>query len=181
MVPAGISPPISHVRTPRRCLITGKIEAPFLCGTDKQQPNGPMTVRLLLCGGKHKCRPPRRLFCLPCGSLHPRAHLQPSSFHTVASARARPSRAPRKRPSLFPTRENPAALVSGCPPPPEKQLSMRTARQILFMRPCRPPPVPPLPSLPEASIRGRTYDPRLFMRPRLSSARPSRAIPRAPL
>ncbi len=66
MVPAGISPPISHVRTPRRCLITGKIEAPFLCGTDKQQPNGPMTVRLLLCGGKHKCRPPRRLFCPPC-------------------------------------------------------------------------------------------------------------------
>ena len=82
----------------------------------------------------HAPAPVRRpcLHCLPCGSLHPRAHLQPSSFHTVASARARPSRAPRKRPSLFPTRENPAALVSGCPPPPEKQLSMRTARQVLF-------------------------------------------------
>ena len=49
---------------PRHCLITGKIEAPFLCGTDKQQPDGPMTVRLLLCGGK-RLLPRGRGFRMP--------------------------------------------------------------------------------------------------------------------
>ena len=130
MVPAGISPPISHVRTPRRCLITGKIEAPFLCGTDKQQPDGPMTVRLLLCGGKHKCRPPRHLFCRPAGKLCPRAHLQPSTFYAAvlsANDRTQRSRAARGCGTDWP----PALSLSprGAPAPAASYTSARALRR----------------------------------------------------
>ena len=103
----------------------------------------------------------RTSVALLAGSLHPRAHWHPSSFYaSVLSAPDRPAHArgtyrhpprtpikptakkhipagkhparPRKYLPLFPC-ESPAALVSGYPPSPEKQLSMRPARQILFM------------------------------------------------
>ena len=113
------------------------------------------------------------------GSLHPRAHWHPSSFYTAAPIRARPSRAipharpyktrrkntslreniphPRKYLPLFPC-ESPAALFRGVRRP--RKAALHAPRAALFHA-----PAPPSSSLPEASIRGRTYTPRLSMRP----------------
>ena len=86
---------------------------------------------------------------------------------------------PREYLPLFPC-ENPAALFRDARRPRKAALHAPCAPALFYVA-VLSALTPPLPSLSEASIRGHTYTPRLSIRPRLSTARFSRAIPRAPI
>ncbi len=150
------------------------------------------------------------LFCLPCRKPPSAGALTPLVFlcrRTLAARRPFHAPAPVLRPHLRcpPCGKPPSAgaltpfvfpygrpfprptiprTCGACRHPP---LPYKTRRKNPSLReniwpPC-PPPAPPLPSLRKASIRGRTYDPRLSIRPRLSAPdhpAPSRARPIKP-